>query len=484
MGAKPALLPSVASELRVPSLPSGNQWAMTLCTFSSDLLTLSLVFALTLWVRHLVSPTYNLSSNLEMFPCLLLLLCAFGAKGLYPGVLLHSAEELRRIFACISTVFLLLAATTFIWHNAETYSRSIFLVTWAAGAPLVWLSRNLLRRLIVDKTFWGIPAIVLGSGPSAQRVIRKLQDGALGIKIAGVFSDDAVANWPSDLPPLIGALSAARSITSPRSVNYAIIAMPQRSHAELRHVIQDYCQGFSHVLLVPDMPGLCSLGISARELGGEVGFELPQRLFHTSAAITKRATDLVLSLLALVILAPLFLAVALLIKLTSPGTVFYKQDRYGRNGQLFGALKFRTMGPNAEAILTEHLAKDAFLQAEWERDRKLKRDPRITSIGKWLRRFSLDELPQLINVISGQMSLVGPRPIPLRDLEKYGTGYILYSRVRPGLTGLWQVSGRNNTTYEERIAFDEYYVRNWSIWLDTYILIRTIRAVITADGAY
>jgi len=142
------------------------------------------------------------------------------------------------------------------------------------------------------------------------------------------------------------------------------------------------------------------------------------------------------------------------------------------------------MVTNADRILADFLAAHPEFLMEWKRDHKLKNDPRVTSIGKWVRRYSLDELPQIINVILGQMSLVGPRPIVTAEIVKYGRGYSLYTRVQPGITGLWQVSGRNNTTYEERVALDEYYVHNWSIWLDAYILLRTIRTVITADGAY
>jgi Undecaprenyl-phosphate galactose phosphotransferase WbaP len=265
---------------------------------------------------------------------------------------------------------------------------------------------------------------------------------------------------------------------------YAIVAMPNTRHPELRHTIQDCCRGFRHVLLMPDMPGVCSLGVLAREIGGELGFELPQRLFHQSAAFAKRTIDLSISLFVLALLLPLFLLIMLAVRVTSPGPIFYGHSRYGRDGDLFKALKFRTMAMNSDAILEEHLRRHPELREEWNRDHKLKNDPRITSIGTWLRRYSLDELPQLWNVIKGDMSLVGPRPIVAAEIPKYGLGYNLYTRVRPGITGLWQVSGRNNTTYEERVAFDEYYVRNWSIWLDSYILARTAKVVLTADGAY
>ncbi|HMF76525.1 MAG TPA: undecaprenyl-phosphate galactose phosphotransferase WbaP [Bryobacteraceae bacterium] len=484
MGAKPALLNKPSHSLALPQFASKTHWTTAACIFAADLVTLSLVFGLGILGRHLVTPTYHLSSYFEIFPCLALLLCAFWIQGLYPGVLLHAAEEMRRIFFAITIVFLVMASTTFLWHNALAYSRSVFLITWAAGSPLVLLTRHILRRTLGEKPWWGVPALVLGSGPPAQRVVRTLRDGMLGVKVIGIVSDENALSWEEVLPPVLGDFSAASGIAASRFAQYAIIAMPQKSNVELRHVIQDYCHGFSHVLLVPDFPGLCSLGVSACEIGGEVGFELPQRLFHRSAAAIKRGLDLLLAGLVAIAISPLFLIICIAIKATSRGAVFYGQSRYGRKGEIFKALKFRSMAPDADALLAEYLAAHPEHLFEWQRDHKLKDDPRVTRVGKWLRRFSLDELPQILNVLVGQMSLVGPRPIVQAEIKKYGRGYDLYTRVRPGITGLWQVSGRSNTTYDERVALDEYYVRNWSIWLDAYILVRTVKVVITADGAY
>ncbi|MCU1291578.1 MAG: wcaJ 2, partial [Bryobacterales bacterium] len=222
-----------------------------------------------------------------------------------------------------------------------------------------------------------------------------------------------------------------------------------------------------------------------REVGGELGFEFPQQLFHRGAGWLKRGLDIVLSTVLLTLLLPVFLFLCVAIKLTSGGSIFYGQKRYGRNGELFRAFKFRTMVQNADQVLVDHLRLHPEHLLEWQRDHKLKEDPRVTPVGKWLRRYSLDELPQLWNVLTGNMSLVGPRPIVHDEIRKYGNnGYDLYTRVLPGITGLWQVSGRNNTTYGERVAYDEYYVRNWSIWLDAYILARTVKTVLMAEGAY
>jgi lipopolysaccharide/colanic/teichoic acid biosynthesis glycosyltransferase len=175
--------------------------------------------------------------------------------------------------------------------------------------------------------------------------------------------------------------------------------------------------------------------------------------------------------------------IASLIKLTSPGAAFFGQRRYGRKGQPFIAWKFRSMAADASRVLEQCLASDPTLREEWRRSHKLRNDPRMTRIGRFLRRTSLDELPQFWNILLGQMSFVGPRPIVGEEISRYGESYSLYTKVTPGLTGLWQISGRNNTTYERRVSLDLYYVRNWSPWLDLYILARTAAAVLLARGA-
>jgi len=462
MGANPVLAPSpfIASN----QYDTAPAWWTSVSVLLVDIVALSGIYWLAVLGRRLITPG-DVRFYLEVFPGLALFVAAFAIHGLYPGVLLHPAEEIRRVFHCVSIVFLLVLCTTFLWHNAESYSRSIVMITWALGAPAVLLARKLARQRLSRYGWWGVPAVVFGSGASARRVLNALMNRELGVRVTAVVSGEFL------------------HLPGTGTAHYAILAEPP-SKAALHYMIQDQCKGYRHVLLVPDLRGICSLGISARDIGGEIGFEVPQRLFHRSAGITKRALDLVLTLAGLFALLPVFLLIAAAIKLTSIGPVFYGHTRYGRDGTTFKALKFRTMFQNGESILLEHFHKNPEELAAWQRDQKLKRDPRVTSVGGWLRRYSLDELPQLCNVLLGQMSLVGPRPIVSAEVEKYGRGYDLYSRVRPGITGLWQVSGRNNTTYPERVAFDEYYVRNWSIWLDTYILVRTARAVFSAEGAY
>ena len=196
----------------------------------------------------------------------------------------------------------------------------------------------------------------------------------------------------------------------------------------------------------------------------------------------RRAADRIMALVLLVIFSPLMLACAMLIR-RDGGPATFAHYRVGAAGRVFRCFKFRTMCVDAERVLREILEKDAALREEWRRTFKLQEDPRVTTIGRWLRRSSLDELPQLLNVLRGDMALVGPRPITLAELRLYGPARWQYLSVLPGMTGLWQVSGRNRVSYERRVQLDDEYVQNRSLWLDLQILVRTVLVVLTRDGA-
>ncbi len=197
----------------------------------------------------------------------------------------------------------------------------------------------------------------------------------------------------------------------------------------------------------------------------------------------KRSMDVAVSCSALILGAPIWLAICAAVKFTSPGPVFYGQERLKRNGKLFTAWKFRTMVENADDVLEGYLDRHPELRSEWEKHHKLKDDPRVTFTGRILRKFSLDELPQFWNVLKGDMSVVGPRPIVEQEIYKYGNMYDLYCHVKPGITGLWQVSGRSNTSYQERIYLDQYYVKRWSLWMDVFVIFKTAYVIITRRGA-
>ncbi len=262
------------------------------------------------------------------------------------------------------------------------------------------------------------------------------------------------------------------------------MAMPGLNSKKLHEIWEENASYFHHVIYIPDLFGFASFGVLPKDLGGILGIEVRQQLLRLGPKIAKALVDTIVAVAALVVLMPLVPFIALLIKLDSKGPVFYKQTRYGKDGKPFKAWKFRTMVENADVVLKEYLAKHPELKEEWDKDQKLRNDPRVTCLGKFLRKTGLDELPQIFNVIKGEMSVVGPRPIVQDEIKKYGKCYSLYTKVKPGITGLWQVSGRNDVSYEERVALDAYYVRNWSVWLDLYILARTVPVALFGKGAY
>lgn len=226
--------------------------------------------------------------------------------------------------------------------------------------------------------------------------------------------------------------------------------------------------------------------VSAETLSQDIG---TSAIFSSNTTtkfydVIKRAFDLTLSAIVAVLLSPFILIVALLIKMHDGGPAFFVQERIGKDGKTFKCFKFRTMVTNADMRLKDLLMSDPKAAAEWEKDQKLRNDPRITSLGRFLRKTSLDELPQLLNIFRGEMSLVGPRPVVSNEALKYGTDFIHYSSCRPGVTGLWQISGRNDTTYEERVALDVEYATKRSLFMDLKILILTVPAVLFSSGAY
>jgi Undecaprenyl-phosphate galactose phosphotransferase WbaP len=269
----------------------------------------------------------------------------------------------------------------------------------------------------------------------------------------------------------------------PKRPAYAVFAMPDVPHSELMAMVERYGANFSHVLVVPELTDFASLWVQPKSVGGMLGLELRQQA-GGGQPMAKRLLDLSLCLLGAAFILPLCAMIALLLRLDSRGRVLYGQKRIGHRGKIFTAWKFRSMVLDADRILEKCLSGNPVLRQEWERDHKLKNDPRVTRIGRFLRKTSLDELPQLWNVLVGDMSLVGPRPIVHQEIERYGASFQLYTRVKGGLTGLWQVSGRNNTTYDQRVQLDTFYVRNWSVWLDLCILFRTVAVVLFGHGAY
>lgn len=448
-----------------------NRFATHFSIFSADALAFWTAFIAAVLTRHAYGGQFAPSDYWPFIVVLPGFVLVYGAVGLYPGIGIHPARELRGIVYANSLVYLLLMAGTFLSKTGTLYSRLAFAGAWVLSIVLVTIFRNLVRTILGGKPWWGVPVVVFGGGETATRVVDTLRaQPSLGFKVAAVLGD-------SDL-------SLAPLMASQFGLRYAIVAMPGVTPKRLDEILSRYAHRFAHFLVIPNVSAATMLWVTPRDFGGTLGLEIPQKLLHPSSRILKRVFDLLMATVAGIIFLPVLALIAVLVKATSRGPVIYSQPRVGRNRRIFHACKFRTMVEDADQVLDSHLARFPERQLEWRINRKLRNDPRLTRTGRFLRRTSLDELPQLWNILRGDMGLVGPRPIAEDELVRYGESIELYAKVLPGITGLWQVSGRNNTTYEERVHFDEYYVRNWSVWLDLWIVGRTVRTVISGEGAY
>ncbi len=407
-------------------------------------------------------------------------------SGHYPGLGFTAVEHLRRVCRGITFVYLLLAASMFLSKDISADSRGAVILAWAfslAAAPAArWLAANVLA----SRAAWGVPVIVIGAGDTGGAVIHNLRKNKiLGYNPVACLDDDPGKWGLCEGVPVVGRLADAAAVAQRMGAEHAIVAIPGIDRERLIWHLRRWRQIFPRLLIVPNLAGIASLWTEPRDLGGVLGLEIRHNLLNQWNQRFKRAADIAAAAVGMVFAAPLIGLSALWIRLMSPGSAFYTQEREGQDGRKIRVFKLRTMYPEAERMLREHLAADPAARAEWDRYCKLKCDPRILpGVGHLLRKTSLDELPQLWNVLKGEMSLVGPRPFPEYHNARFHPEFRwVRTRVKPGLTGLWQVSGRSDGDLAVQESLDSYYIRNWSLWLDLYILLCTVRTVLSREGA-
>jgi len=284
--------------------------------------------------------------------------------------------------------------------------------------------------------------------------------------------------------PYGGTLSDAVALGREQRIDTLIFAMPHTRREELVRFVDLAKLNFRHVVIVPNLVGITNAAVVARHLAGTFGVEIEYNLLDPWSQRLKRVLDLGATVVGGIFVLPLIAALALLVRLESSGPVLYADKRMGRDGELFSCLKFRTMVPDAEGLLQTVLSENEEARAEYIEYHKLRDDPRVTLVGRFLRKTSLDELPQLWNVLRGDMSLVGPRPYLPRESIDIGATQGEILRVPPGITGPWQVTGRNHATFADRVQMDVSYVADWSVWLDLVLLVRTIGCVLFSRSAY
>ena len=414
----------------------------------------------------------------------LLVPVAYVFAGLYPAVGMHPVDEFKRLTVATSAV--LVASLAGIALVGGVMPPWVIVVGGAFGLVTMPVGRALTRELFARKPWWGVPVVVLGAGRTAGLVLDRLAARPrVGMKPIACLDDD---------PEKIGGSLRGVPITGPledvhayqqRGVRHAVMAMPGLEPQQLVRLVRRYGLGFPALVLVPNLFGMATVGVGTRDLGGVLGLFVKHNLLSRSNRVAKDLLELVLLLPALLLGLPVITLAALLVMAVSRGNPFFAQEREGQGGHLIRVWKLRTMHHGADALLATYLDANPEAKAEWERHYKLSHDPRILPVvGHLLRKTSLDELPQIVNVLRGEMSFVGPRPFPRYHLQAFPQEFRELRRmVRPGITGLWQVSSRSDGDLRVQEEADTHYIRNWSVWMDLYVLARTPWSVLHANGA-
>ncbi len=431
------------------------------------------------------------SSDYFMLPPLLLVFGGtYAVVGLYRSRGVNQVEELRQLSITTTMIFLTLLAFNGLVGESR-HPPAILVFSWMFAIGLVPLTRLAVRRLGSSVGLWGEPVVVIGSGKLSRRIIHYLLKnsyyGLRPVMVVDGLVDGMADSRAKELPiPTIPLERWLTTFTSGANIGVrtAVVVASDLPAAIRDSFTRGEHLGFANIITVSRQFNTRNAGLVPLDFGGVLGLEERHYELNNFEVWQIRIFDLLVILSSLPILAPLVLLIAIAIKLDSKGSVFYHQSRIGKNGAAFEVIKFRTMVENADEVLAKFLEENPPLLEEWKLNHKLKEDPRITRTGRLLRKISFDELPQIWNVLKGEMSLVGPRPIVTDEIARYGERYKYYTQVPPGITGLWQVSGRNDVTYEQRVRLDEYYVRNRSIWMNFYILVRTASAVLRRQGAY
>ena len=349
------------------------------------------------------------------------------------------------------------------------------------------LLRYALKNFLQRKQLLQTPVIIVGAGKTAELLVKSLRnDPGMGYKIVGLLEDNKVQEGILEQYPVLGGFADAERIIAETGVSRVFIAAPGLKDHDLGMLIYRIQPLVENMGVIINLVAVPTGTVEVESIFNEklLILRLKNNLARPLNRFIKTIIDYTLTIIGVILISPILIFIAGWIYKDSPGPVIFRHIRIGKNGRPFPCFKFRTMCINADKKLQELLANDAEARAEWEKDFKLKNDPRITKSGAFLRRTSLDELPQLLNVLRGEMSLVGPRPVIEAELPRYGDFLDDYLMVKPGITGMWQVNGRSDTTYEERVQMDSWYVRNWNVWLDFMLLWRTIKAVFECEGAY
>ena len=468
---------------------------MSLAVAATDVLLINLAFAVAYWLRYdlqwfaAVDAAFYVPYR-SFIPVSLaltvLLLGIYRLSGVYH---LHRGaswfDEAYQVLTSTATGIILTVFVIVFFFRPFLYSRLIFFYAGVLITLFLGLSRivqRIVRSHLRRKGLGVDRLLIVGAGEIGRTVMRNIvAHPGLGYHIVG-FVDDDPEKGNTDIGRFkaLGSTTNIARLVKESAIDEVIITLPWMYHRKIVSIIAQCEREKVRVRIVPDIFQMTLSNLDVEDLGGVPMIGVKDISIGRGELLIKRTVDVLVSLIGLILLFPLFLLIALAIRLDSPGPVFFTQIRVGKGQHLFTCYKFRSMHHGAdeekEALQDQNEADGAFF--------KIRNDPRITRVGRFIRRTSLDELPQLLNVLMGHMSMVGPRPAPPAEVQRYLPWHKRRLEVAPGLTGLWQVSGRSELTFDEMVLLDLYYIENWSPLLDLQIMLRTVPKLITGEGAY
>ena len=442
----------------------------------ADAVLMYSVFYIALILRRILAPYiaffYVIDTSLQWETALpiaqvgiLVGIATFISQGLYPGYGLTAVKELERMSKSVTLIFFLLAAVFYLNKPFQELPRSVLLLAWGLALGVLPVAHFALRNLLSRWSWYGVPVVVFGDGEWA----RQVSDSIRNVRRLG---------WhPQTILPLKSIGEQHPAVNAQVMIIAASMDSPVEQYARLLN------QQFHKVILVREADKFGSLWVEPRDLDGKLGLEYSYHLLRKEVTWFKRFLDITGSIILLLLLGPFLLLFAAVIAIESPGSPLFIQERAGQHNRRIRVMKFRTMSIDADRQLERHLQENSDARMEFEKFHKLRHDPRVSRVGRFLRKFSLDEFPQLLNVLRGELSLVGPRaylPFEMKEMKDYASVIL---RVKPGITGWWQVMGRHQKSFQQRLEMDEYYISNWSLWMDIYILIKTVWIVLVGSGA-
>jgi Undecaprenyl-phosphate galactose phosphotransferase WbaP len=472
-----------------------KKYASLLLLVAADILTLALSFSLAFLIRKNLLPLLfpSLSARpvffsvfLDRFYMVIIWIAVFAYEKLYTKR--HAVWEETRILIKSSTISsVLIMVAVYIMKGSLLISRVIISIAWLLSIFAFPAVRYLSKRLLFRFKLWKKRVLIIGSTEATSSVIEAIRrDRTMGYEIVGCLTDDPAKIGKSlSGVPILGHFEEVEDWKKKTGFEDIIVTFPNIPRDRLISLLKRWDDVSETIRYIPQTGDLISTGIEIENIGNILSLVVRKNLHKPWNILIKAVFDFSIALALLIVLLPVDLLIAAAIRLDSRGPVFFRQERYGRRGRVIRIIKFRTMYPDADRRLEAFLERDPAAREEWSTFKKLKSgDPRVTRFGAFLRKYSLDELPQIINVLRGEMSLVGPRPYIQEELEEVKQVKSILFQVRPGITGLWQTSGRSNVPFAERLRLDEHYIRNWSLWTDLVLLLKTLRVTALGHGAF